>query len=187
VPKKLFVYASQFSADFADSKGFGWDVGGAPTMSWDFMMANKTKEVQRLNGVYERMLSSAGVTMLRGSGSLVDAHTVKVYLLLAPALMSRFDRISFSLAPSCVEILVGGRWIISTAPAPPTPHSTCSSPPGAPQASEKPVIVLVTVGVCPFTHFSFLFFFFRLYYCIGSYLYTFAFLRRNSRGSHQLS
>jgi len=95
VPKKLFVYASQFSADFADSKGFGWDMGGAPTMSWDFMMANKTKEVQRLNGVYERMLSSAGVTMLQGCGSLVDAHTVKVrvfcearsHLLFSPSLM----------------------------------------------------------------------------------------------------
>jgi glutathione reductase (NADPH) len=41
-------------------------------------LENKTKEIVRLNGVYQRILSNAGVTMVEGAGSLVDAHTVEV-------------------------------------------------------------------------------------------------------------
>mmetsp|Transcript_6869 Transcript_6869/g.13061 ORF Transcript_6869/g.13061 Transcript_6869/m.13061 type:complete len:501 (-) Transcript_6869:242-1744(-) len=78
VPKKLFVYASHFREEFEDCKGFGWGLESMPPLDWGKMQQNKTKEIERLNGIYEKMLSGAGVTMLRGSGSLVDAHTVKV-------------------------------------------------------------------------------------------------------------
>jgi glutathione reductase (NADPH) len=42
------------------------------------LIANKTKEITRLNSVYNNLLKNAGVDYIEGKGSLVDAHTVKV-------------------------------------------------------------------------------------------------------------
>jgi glutathione reductase (NADPH) len=77
VPKKLFVYASHFHEDFADSAGFGWTVEGA-RFDWSRLIANKDQEIARLEGIYERLLNEAGVTILRGHGRLLDAHRVEV-------------------------------------------------------------------------------------------------------------
>lgn len=41
-------------------------------------MQNKNKELDRLNGVYMKLLSNAGVKYIEGRGTLVDAHTVEV-------------------------------------------------------------------------------------------------------------
>lgn len=38
----------------------------------------QTQEIIRLNGIYKRMLSNSGVTMLEGEGRVVDAHKVEV-------------------------------------------------------------------------------------------------------------
>lgn len=40
--------------------------------------SRQTKEIVRLNGIYQRILTNAGVTLIEGAGSLVDAHTVEV-------------------------------------------------------------------------------------------------------------
>jgi glutathione reductase (NADPH) len=77
IPKKLFVYASHFADDFADAAGFGWTVG-ARSFEWARLLANKDPEIERLNGVYARLLDRAGVTRLAGRATLVDAHTVEV-------------------------------------------------------------------------------------------------------------
>lgn len=42
------------------------------------LIANKAKEITRLNSVYNSLLKNAGVDYIEGKGSLVDAHTVKV-------------------------------------------------------------------------------------------------------------
>lgn len=77
VPKKLLVYAAHFAQDFEDAAGFGWSVG--PTRhDWARLIANKNAEIQRLNGVYRRLLEGAGVTIVEGRARLVDAHTVAV-------------------------------------------------------------------------------------------------------------
>ena len=57
IPKKLFVYASEFSEDFKDSAGFGWTVGER-NFNWQTLIANKDREIARLNGVYEKVLST---------------------------------------------------------------------------------------------------------------------------------
>jgi glutathione reductase (NADPH) len=75
VPKKLFSYAAHFSADFADAAGFGWQVGEAH-FDWPTLLVNKNREIERLNGIYERLLTNAGATVMRGRACLVDAHTV---------------------------------------------------------------------------------------------------------------
>lgn len=77
VPKKLFVYGAEFAAGFADAAGFGWQVS-AEAFDWPTLRDNKTREIERLNGVYERLLVDAGVTIRHGTARLVDAHTVEI-------------------------------------------------------------------------------------------------------------
>jgi glutathione reductase (NADPH) len=77
IPKKLLVYASHYGHDFEDAAAYGWDIG-ACTLDWARLIANKDKEIARLNGVYAKLLDDAGVTRIEGRGRLVDAHTVAV-------------------------------------------------------------------------------------------------------------
>ena len=78
VPKKLLVYGSHYAHDFEDAAaGYGWSVP-APTFDWPTLIAKKNKEVDRLNGVYLRLLRDAGVTLFEGRARLVDAHSVEV-------------------------------------------------------------------------------------------------------------
>ena len=77
VPKKLFVYGSHFSEEFEAAAGFGWTVG-ASHFDWPTLRDNKTKEIERLNGIYQRMLENAGVNIINGRATVVDAHTVAV-------------------------------------------------------------------------------------------------------------
>lgn len=78
VPKKLFVYGSHYSHDFDDAKAYGWDVHTRPTLDWPRLIRNKNAEIERLNGVYGRMLKNAGVKLLTGTASFVNTHTVIV-------------------------------------------------------------------------------------------------------------
>jgi glutathione reductase (NADPH) len=77
IPKKLYSYAAQYGADFADAAGFGWDVAPAG-LDWGRLKKNRAHEIARLNGVYEHLLRTAGVELLRGWATLADAHTVQV-------------------------------------------------------------------------------------------------------------
>lgn len=78
IPKKLLVYASHFAEDFRDAeRGFGWKLGGQ-SFDWSTLVANKNREIERLNGVYDGLLSGAGVTHVEGHGKIVDPHTVEV-------------------------------------------------------------------------------------------------------------
>ncbi len=53
VPKKLFVYASQYSEHFEDAAGFGWTVGES-TFDWKKLIEAKDKEIARLEGLYRK-------------------------------------------------------------------------------------------------------------------------------------
>jgi len=77
VPKKMMVYAAHFAEDFHDSASYGWSttVNG---FDWPTLIANKDNEIDRLNGVYINLLNNAGVEILHGTGTLVDANTVQV-------------------------------------------------------------------------------------------------------------
>ncbi len=77
VPKKLLVYASQFRDAFADAPGFGW-AAHTPAFDWATLIANKDREIDRLNGLYIGMLERAGVTLFNGHGRLIDRHTVEI-------------------------------------------------------------------------------------------------------------
>lgn len=77
VPKKLYVYGSQFSESFNDSHGFGWQ-SEQPVLNWPTLRDNKVKEISRLNGVYRNILGSANVELIEGRASVKDPHTVEV-------------------------------------------------------------------------------------------------------------
>ena len=77
VPKKLLSYAAHFHEDFEDAAGFGWTVP-APSFDWARLIANKDKEINRLEGIYEQLLANAGVKACHGHARLLDAHTVEV-------------------------------------------------------------------------------------------------------------
>jgi len=77
VPKKLFVYASQFQDQFDAAAGFGWTVGKS-TFNWSSLIANKNQEIERLHAVYNNLLQKSGVRIINGRASLLDAHTVVV-------------------------------------------------------------------------------------------------------------
>ena len=77
IPKKLLVYAAHFGEDFEDAERYGWDVP-RPSFDWSELIANKDEEIDRLNGVYIRMLRDSGVELYQDNGVVVDAHTVRV-------------------------------------------------------------------------------------------------------------
>jgi glutathione reductase (NADPH) len=77
VPKKLMVYASSFSAAAEDAAGFGWTVP-TPAFDWTSFIANKDREIKRLNGIYEGLLERSGVRIIKGRARLLDRNTVEV-------------------------------------------------------------------------------------------------------------
>lgn len=77
VPKKLFVYGAHYHEDIEDAKGYGWTVEGV-SFDWPTLRDNKTREIERLNGIYENLLKNAGVELILGYATLVDPHTIAV-------------------------------------------------------------------------------------------------------------
>ncbi|KAK8935708.1 Glutathione reductase, cytosolic [Platanthera zijinensis] len=78
VPKKILVYGAQFQGEFEDARNFGWELSDQIDFNWKKLLHNKTQEIVRLNGVYKRLLSNAGVTMIEGEGKIVSADRVEV-------------------------------------------------------------------------------------------------------------
>jgi glutathione reductase (NADPH) len=80
VPKKLLVYASRFAQEFEDAVGFGWTVTprDAPTFDWPTLIANKDKEIARLEAAYRANLEKADVEIVDSRAVIEDAHTVRL-------------------------------------------------------------------------------------------------------------
>jgi len=77
IPKKLLVYASQFRENILDSRGYGWDFGDC-RFDWPTLIANKDKEIARLEGLYTANVRKAGVTILHDRAVFEDAHTLRL-------------------------------------------------------------------------------------------------------------
>ncbi len=78
VPKKLFVYASHVQEELEDGAGFGWQHSGELSFDWPTLRDNKTKEIERLNGIYGNLLGNAGAELITGRARFIDKHTVEV-------------------------------------------------------------------------------------------------------------
>ena len=77
IPKKLLVYAAHFAEDVEDAGGFGWTVADA-RFDWPTLIANKDREIDRLNRVYKKLLADAGVALIEARAVLIDPHTVEI-------------------------------------------------------------------------------------------------------------
>ena len=78
VPKKLLVYGAHFAEDFEQAQGFGWSLSGEAKFDWPTLIANKNREIERLNGIYRNLLEGSGVTLFEGHARLLDAHSVEL-------------------------------------------------------------------------------------------------------------
>ena len=77
IPKKLFSFAAHFREDVEIAAGYGW-TAGEPRFDWPTLLANKDREIARLNAVYERVLSLAGVEIMRGRATVLGPHEVEI-------------------------------------------------------------------------------------------------------------
>jgi glutathione reductase (NADPH) len=77
VPKKLYVYASEYAKSFSDARNFGWD-SSKPAFDWPTLRDNKKAEISRLNAIYDRLLEGVNADVIDGRGRIVDPHTVAV-------------------------------------------------------------------------------------------------------------
>jgi glutathione reductase (NADPH) len=77
IPKKLFVYASQYGEDFEDAAGFGWTVPERH-FDWNKLVANKDKEIARLSDLYRQNVTMAGVEIFDERAEFLDSHTVQM-------------------------------------------------------------------------------------------------------------
>jgi glutathione reductase (NADPH) len=77
VPKKLLVYASRFHGEFEDAAGYGWTVPHA-SFDWTTLIANKDREIARLEAAYGATLGKAGVKVLKTRAVIADPHTIQL-------------------------------------------------------------------------------------------------------------
>jgi len=77
VPKKLMAYAARFRDAFEDSVGYGFDPG-EPTFDWSKLIANKDREIDRLNAAYIRGLEAAGVSVFHDRAVLLSPNRIRL-------------------------------------------------------------------------------------------------------------
>jgi glutathione reductase (NADPH) len=77
VPKKLMVQAAEYGLAAQDSRGFGWAADPVPH-DWPALIAAKDREITRLNGIYTRLLATAGATVFDARATFIDSHTLDV-------------------------------------------------------------------------------------------------------------
>ena len=77
VPKKVMFNAASIAEMLHDAHGYGFDVA---TRGFDWAQLKRARDayVARLNDIYRRGLTTAGVTEITGAARFVDRHTVEV-------------------------------------------------------------------------------------------------------------
>ncbi|ASY56790.1 MULTISPECIES: glutathione-disulfide reductase [Sinorhizobium] len=112
VPKKLYVYASQYSEHFEDAAGFGWNVGES-RFDWKRLVAAKEQEITRLEGLYQKGLANAGAEILNTRAELAGPNEVR---LLASGKTVTAERILIAVGghPSPHDALPGHELCITS-------------------------------------------------------------------------
>ena len=78
VPKKLFVYASQFPELFHASQGYGWNHSNQATFNWNTLRDNKSNEIARLNAIYQKLLNDSGATIIQGRAKIEAPQRISI-------------------------------------------------------------------------------------------------------------
>jgi glutathione reductase (NADPH) len=111
IPKKLFVYASRFHGEFEDAAGFGWTVPQS-SFDWATLVANKDREIARLEAAYGATLERAGVKVVKSRAVLADGQTVQ--LANGNRVRAAHILISTGAAPSYGDLIPGIEHAISS-------------------------------------------------------------------------
>jgi glutathione reductase (NADPH) len=111
VPKKLLVYASRFHAEFEDAAGYGWTVPQS-SFDWTTLIANKDREIARLEAAYGATLAKAGVKVVKSRAMLIDLHTVQ--LSDGPQVRADYVLIATGATPSFGDPIPGLEHVISS-------------------------------------------------------------------------
>ena len=123
VPKKLLVYASSFPGQFEAAAGFGWEVGPRG-FDWTRLIANKDREIARLEGVYRNGLERAGVEVSKRVQRSPGAN----------ASVSRERKVKYALGTSWSRPVARRSFptfLVPSMPSLPTRRSTCRNCPNA--------------------------------------------------------
>ena len=75
VPKKLMVFASGYRDMFEDARAYGWDIADG-TFNWSTLKGRMHNELDRLEGIYRKLLDGSGVEVFDSRAIVKDAHTV---------------------------------------------------------------------------------------------------------------
>src|SRR6201981_3186207 len=111
VPKKLFVIGSHFRQEMEDAAGFGWTVPGA-TFDWRTLVANKDKEIARLEAAYTTNVEKSGAEIVKTRAVLQDAHTLK--LATGETVSAKYVLIATGGAPNHGPVIPGIEHVISS-------------------------------------------------------------------------
>src|SRR6202012_937079 len=74
VPKKLLGMASHAHQEIEDAAGFGWTIPAA-TFDWPPLIANKDKEIARLEAAYTTNVEKSGAEVVKTRAGLDEANT----------------------------------------------------------------------------------------------------------------
>jgi glutathione reductase (NADPH) len=112
VPKKLLVYASRFADEFEDAAGYGWTLS-EPKFDWPTLIANKDREIARLEAAYTANLDRAKVKIVKSRAVLLDPHTIK-FTATGETVRAKHVLIATGGAPSLGKDIEGFEHIISS-------------------------------------------------------------------------
>jgi len=99
VPKKLLVYASQFSEQVSDAEGFGWQIDNFNS-NWNDLIIKKNKELDRLHEIYVKLIKNSGCELITGWGKIIGPNTVSI---------TKSNNEIIELSSKKIMIAVGGK------------------------------------------------------------------------------
>ncbi|MCC8964550.1 glutathione-disulfide reductase [Bradyrhizobium sp. Pear76] len=111
VPKKLFVIGSHVHQEIEDAAGFGWSIGQV-SFDWATLVANKDKEIARLEGAYTTNVEKSGARIVKTRAVLEDAHTL--HLATGEKVTAKYILIATGGAPNHGPHVPGIEHVISS-------------------------------------------------------------------------
>jgi glutathione reductase (NADPH) len=111
VPKKLFVIGSHIHHEIEDAAGFGWTIPPV-SFDWKTLVANKDKEIARLEGIYTSNVEKAGGEVVKTRAVIEDAHTLR--LLDGRTVKARYILIATGGTPNHGREIPGIEHVISS-------------------------------------------------------------------------
>src|ERR1700730_6910434 len=111
VPKKLLVMVAQSRHEIDDAAGFGWTIPSA-TFDWPALIANKDKEIARLEAAYTTNVEKSGARIVKTRAVFEDPHTLR--LGTGEAVRSKYVLVATGGAPNHGLAIPGIEHVISS-------------------------------------------------------------------------